>query len=331
MRFKTLLLGSAAVIASAAAAQAADLSVAEPVDYVRVCDAFGEGYWYIPGTDTCISVSGKVEVGIYFGDTTAPSDNDWAWYTSTDLVVEAKSMTDWGPLTAYIAMTGKHGEYDESLYEVDEAYIGLGPMLLGYTDSLIDGGAGFTDDGLDLSNKDLNQLTFSWAFNGFGFAVSIEDPNDRYGWAADSMPGLSAQLSGEAAGWEGDITVLYAPNDIDDTLAVLADVQTEIGMWEFSLAGLWVDGEGVRSSFGTTGEGWAVNVSSQQNWQSNFYTAQTFAWLDLDYISSDWGAEFTIGYSPVDSLWFVANAVSEDEGDNWDFLIYAERTFGPNG
>jgi hypothetical protein len=244
-------------------------------------------------------------------------------------------MTDWGPLTAFITITGKHGFYDESLYELDEAYIGLGPMLLGYTDSLIDGGAGFTDDGLDLSNKDLNQLTLSWAFNGFGFAVSIEDPNDRYGSSADSMPGLSAQLSGEAAGWEGDITVLYAPNDLDDTLAVLADVQTEIGMWEFSLAALWVDGAGVRSwgqgGSDLSGEGWAVNVSAQQNWQSNFNTSQTFVWSDLDEIDSDWGAEFTVGYSPVDSLWFYANALTADEGDNWDFLIYAERTFGPNG
>ena len=59
MTLKTLLLGSAATfVAFGGAAQAADLSVAEPVESVRVCDAFGSGYWYIPGTETCIAIHG---------------------------------------------------------------------------------------------------------------------------------------------------------------------------------------------------------------------------------------------------------------------------------
>jgi hypothetical protein len=41
MKLKTLLLSSAAAFAVVGGAQAADLSVAEPVDYVKVCDAFG--------------------------------------------------------------------------------------------------------------------------------------------------------------------------------------------------------------------------------------------------------------------------------------------------
>ena len=66
MRVKTFLLGSAAAVAVAGGAQAADLSIAEPVDYVRVCDAFGVGYWYIPGTDTCIKLGGSVEFTVNF-------------------------------------------------------------------------------------------------------------------------------------------------------------------------------------------------------------------------------------------------------------------------
>ena len=31
-----------------------------PVDYVRVCDAFGSGFFYIPGTDTCLKIGGYV-------------------------------------------------------------------------------------------------------------------------------------------------------------------------------------------------------------------------------------------------------------------------------
>lgn len=30
----------------------------EPVDYVRICDAYGSGYYYIPGTETCLRIRG---------------------------------------------------------------------------------------------------------------------------------------------------------------------------------------------------------------------------------------------------------------------------------
>ncbi len=79
MKLKSLLLGSAAAFAVVGGAQAADLSVAEPVDYVRVCDAFGVGYWYIPGTDTCLKIGGYVQFDVKFH---ASSANDWAYTTA---------------------------------------------------------------------------------------------------------------------------------------------------------------------------------------------------------------------------------------------------------
>src|SRR5213083_1686936 len=62
MRFlKSSLLGSAAAFAAVGAAHAADLPVkkAVPIEYVRVCSAYGAGFFYIPGTDTCLRVSGR--------------------------------------------------------------------------------------------------------------------------------------------------------------------------------------------------------------------------------------------------------------------------------
>ena len=62
MKLKSLLFGSAAVIAAGTGAQAADLPTVEPVEYVRICDAFGTGFYYIPGTDTCLRIAGYVRV-----------------------------------------------------------------------------------------------------------------------------------------------------------------------------------------------------------------------------------------------------------------------------
>ncbi len=58
---KTILLCSSALLAAGAGAQAADLPVSKavPVDYVRVCTAYGAGFFYIPGSDTCLRLSGR--------------------------------------------------------------------------------------------------------------------------------------------------------------------------------------------------------------------------------------------------------------------------------
>jgi hypothetical protein len=56
---KSLLLGSAAGLVAVVGAQAADLPVkAKPVEYVKVCALYGVGFYYIPGTDTCIKIGG---------------------------------------------------------------------------------------------------------------------------------------------------------------------------------------------------------------------------------------------------------------------------------
>src|ERR1700710_728640 len=56
---KSLILGSAAGLAALSGAQAADLPVkAKAVEYVRICSLYGAGFFYIPGTDTCIKLGG---------------------------------------------------------------------------------------------------------------------------------------------------------------------------------------------------------------------------------------------------------------------------------
>ena len=54
------LLCTAVGLFTVAVAEAADLPSrhAAPVNYVRICDAYGAGYFYIPGTDTCLKIGG---------------------------------------------------------------------------------------------------------------------------------------------------------------------------------------------------------------------------------------------------------------------------------
>ncbi|MEH2510341.1 hypothetical protein V1291_001695 [Nitrobacteraceae bacterium AZCC 1564] len=61
-KIKSLILGSAATLVAVAGAQAADLPVkAKAVQYVKVCSLYGAGFYYIPGTDTCIKLGGYIQ------------------------------------------------------------------------------------------------------------------------------------------------------------------------------------------------------------------------------------------------------------------------------
>ena len=62
---KSLFLGSAAGLIAMGGAQAADLPVkAKAVEYVKICSLYGAGFYYIPGTDTCIKLGGYLRAEI---------------------------------------------------------------------------------------------------------------------------------------------------------------------------------------------------------------------------------------------------------------------------
>jgi hypothetical protein len=64
---RKLILGSAAALLAIGGAQAADLPVkAKAVEYVRICSLYGAGFFYIPGTDTCIKLGGYLRVDTTF-------------------------------------------------------------------------------------------------------------------------------------------------------------------------------------------------------------------------------------------------------------------------
>src|SRR5437016_14625779 len=63
----SLVFGSAASLLALGGTQEADLPVkAKAVEYVRICSLYGAGFWYIPGTDTCIKLGGYLRVDTTF-------------------------------------------------------------------------------------------------------------------------------------------------------------------------------------------------------------------------------------------------------------------------
>ena len=114
---KTLLLGSAAGLVAVSAGQAADLPVkAKPVEYVKVCSLYGAGFYYIPGTDTCIKIGGflRTEWNIHAAGSFSTflaganafqlrTEDDFVTRARGSLTADVREQTSYGTLRAYIA------------------------------------------------------------------------------------------------------------------------------------------------------------------------------------------------------------------------------------
>ena len=200
MKLKSLLFGSAAVIAAGTGAQAADLPTVEPVEYVRICDAFGAGFYYIPGTDTCLRIAGYVRVESHYvdgnhvnrfgGTATEDSFNNWTTRARGHISADARTQTDFGLVRAYFAYDMTVGpsnagiNYAGTGAGLASAYIQIsndwGTYTAGHTGSNFDFFSGYgygTRISLDDNTGEATQ--FAWTFaggNGFSFTIAAEDP-----------------------------------------------------------------------------------------------------------------------------------------------------------
>ncbi len=112
---KGLILGSAATLVAMGGAQAADLPLkAKAVEYVKVCSLYGAGFYYIPGTDTCIKLGGylRAEIignanSVYGGNTGGAGGaqnrftNAYTWRSRQDLTVDTRTATEYGVVRTF--------------------------------------------------------------------------------------------------------------------------------------------------------------------------------------------------------------------------------------
>jgi opacity protein-like surface antigen len=248
MNIKSLLLGSAAALAAVSGAQAADAIVAaepEPMEYVRVCDAFGTGYFYIPGTETCLKIGGFIRVQGEFGRDEAndrwknpkQSTSDWDMFSRAYISFDAKSDTEYGTLTGFFAAefnADNDSDDGDSLIDVDEAYIQLGGLKAGFFYSWWDKGLNGETDSIG-ENTEFNSLAYM--YDGGTFQAGI---------AVDELEATTTKANG--IGVEGIVSASLGGVSFDllggfDTEAeegaVRALLSADAGPGTFQLAGVW--------------------------------------------------------------------------------------------
>ena len=204
MKLKSLLFGSAAILAAGTGAQAADLPTAEPVEYVRICDAFGTGFYYIPGTDTCLRISGRVRVEahyvdgdegfgpVFFGTDQDSEVNNWTTRARGSARFDARTQTDMGLIRAFfdLQMTLGPGGTDNSPGSDDHTYNLNSDLVAAFIQISNDWGT--------ITAGHSGSFFNDWGSNTFGTRIGIDDPTTEqtlFGYTYAGGGGFSASIS----------------------------------------------------------------------------------------------------------------------------------------
>lgn len=217
---KSLLLGSAAGMVAMSGAQAADLPVkAKAVEYVKVCSAYGAGFYYIPGTDICLRVGGLLRVDYNFhgpqgrgqswfqGPTAVPindADTATGWRSRGALILDARTNTAYGTLRSYALLHISNETQGTSIAAVnapsmDAAFIQFAGFTFGYAPSLWKFAGAYGMNAL-IGSGDLvgiSQIAYTAQLgNGVSASIAIEDAGQRRGYIH-----MISQMSFSAGGY----------------------------------------------------------------------------------------------------------------------------------
>jgi hypothetical protein len=227
---KSIFLGSAVALV-VVAAQAADLptkKAAPAAEYVKICNVDGNAGFVIPGSDTCLKISGYVTAQIEAGNlteqyvwagnpvgtpavgtsqtalakgATTASRDGLGYSTRANLSLDAKSNTAYGVLTSHIDIDFDYGSgfdsYNSDAGYINHAYVNWAGITAGKAGSFFSffGAGEGAADIFSADRRDENQpllLAYTATFGGgFSGTISLEDPK---------LGGPSATLVNSIAG-----------------------------------------------------------------------------------------------------------------------------------
>ncbi|CAD7044196.1 porin [Pseudorhizobium endolithicum] len=346
MNIKSLLLGSAAALAAVSGAQAADAIIAaepEPMEYVRVCDAFGTGFFYIPGTETCLKIGGYVRFQVNASDEDIYGDDNWNAFTRGRLEVVSKSDTELGELTGFIALHGDadNGGTDEVDFYFDEVYLQLGGFKAGtYLNWWDKGINGETDI---IGGNRLTSIAYIYTGDAFTAGIQLDElTNDEFTGVIDADGDLVLG-GGQNLGLEAIVTASLGAASVDllgsydfgnEEGAVRALVSADVGPGTLQLAGVWSSGYNVyygASEWTIAGsyafkatDRWTITPGAQ-------YFANTGVDVDGDFGGDDgWRAGLTVDYALTEGMAVKVTANYNDFDGEDEFVngfVRLQRNF----
>jgi hypothetical protein len=282
MNIKSLLFGSAAALVAVSGARAADAVVVaepEPAEYVRICDVYGAGYFYIPGTETCLRVGGYVRVDISGGkagsfDGRATTDvmdgtarRSYHVQSRFALRTWTGQETELGTLKTFTETRFNYANGSSST-SLNFAWIQLGGLRIGADESVFDTFQGYAgnviqDTLVPYGGFETNLISYTFdGGNGFSAIVAVEQGNNADGNGFDVIDSYMPHVVGGVkytAGWGGISGVAaYNSNWEEWSGKVRLDINATEQLSLFIMGGYGSDDNVARNFYKPWGGNWAI-------------------------------------------------------------------------
>ncbi|CDN91352.1 porin [Agrobacterium tumefaciens] len=313
MNIKSLLIGSAAALAAVSGAQAADAIVAaepEPLEYVRVCDAFGTGFFYIPGTETCLKFGGYVRFQTDFNRGTPANGrtSDWNSFTRAQFEVDTRTDTELGALRGFIGFRGNadNGSSSSSSVFVDQAFIELGGLKVGKFYSWWDDGLSGETDELS-SNALFNSIRYTYDAGSFWAGVSVDElqgvtvgPFNE----SDNNVGVALGVGAKLGAASFQLIGGYDTDRENGSVRLIATA--DVGPGTLGLAGVWASGANAYynvSEWAVAAE-YAIKATDKLTITPGVQYYGNYGLVSWDDFSNDdgWTAGLTLDYKITQGL-----------------------------
>ncbi|MCM2449837.1 porin [Agrobacterium vitis] len=348
MNIKSLLLGSAAALAAVSGAQAADAIVAaapEPAEYVRVCDAFGTGYFYIPGTETCLRVKGYVRFEVQGNSNDSESSwsgiRDWNARTRGLVTFDAKTDSELGTIGSTITVRTWADENGGSR-ELDEAFITVAGCQVGSFYNYFDTGlSGETDD---LGSNRLNSIAYNYKSDTFFAGIAVDELTGYYSRTRD-LSQADAYGQNKRVGIEGQVGGSFGPvtatllggwDAVANDGAVRLLATANLGPGVLGVAGLYSTGVSAYydKAEWTIAAEYAAKITDKLTLTPGVqYFANTEVDGSGDYTGRDiWKGGLTLDYKLAEGLTTKVSAQYQDHGwtssdEVWSGFVRLQRSF----
>ncbi|MFK3779804.1 porin [Agrobacterium sp. NPDC089420] len=354
MNIKSLLIGSAAALAAVSGAQAADAIVAaepEPMEYVRVCDAFGTGFFYIPGTETCLKFDGYVRFQTDFGRNKSGS-SDWNSFSRGQFNIDTRTDTELGALRGYIGLRAEADNDTSKGAILDQAFIELSGLKVGYYYNWWDDGLSGEYDQLSSNRTRLNAIRYTYDAGSFYVGVAVEElEGARKGTSELGVPkggsfksatndvGVSGIIGAKFGGVKASLLGGYDTNQEEG--AIRAIVTADIGPGTFGISGVWASGANYyyeESEWSVAAE-YSIKATDKLTITPGF---QYFGTIDIgannDFVGDRdaWRAGVAAGYKITSGLSTLVSVTYQDVdgtkgvrggGDSWTGFVRLQRAF----
>ncbi|MBB3540849.1 MULTISPECIES: porin [unclassified Rhizobium] len=321
-----LLTSAAAFAAGSTPVFAADAIVAaepEPVEYVRVCDAYGTGYFYIPGTETCLKVSGYLRFEVY-GGPDQKGTSDWNARTRAQVQFTAKSDTEYGPLTGVIVLRN-NGDNTSTNSTLDSAYIDIAGFRAGLFYSWWDDDLSGEPDVLSSFETLHNSIRYQYENGDFYAGISVDELEDGYYKDGENPNnvGVAFGIGGKAGVVSYQVIGGYDTDNEEG--AVRGMIFADIGPGTLGLAAVYASGPNsyYAQSEWTVAAEYAIKatdkwtVTPMAQYFGNYATDTDNGAIphSFDGLGDAWKVGITVDYQIVDNLYAKATVDYTDPDD----------------